>query len=79
MHEPIIMRVRPFFYTIIQTEIEFKHDELITYYIVIVFRHNQLNKMLYNTHLLGTTVLAISYCSQFIDNAFQRYLPPFDH
>ena len=59
MHEPIIMRVRPFFYTIIQTEIEFKHDELITYYIVTVFQHNQLNKMLYNTHLLGTTVLAL--------------------
>ena len=59
MHEPINMRVRPFFYTIIQTEIEFKHDKLITYYIVTVFRHNQLNRMHYNTNLLGTTVLAL--------------------
>ena len=58
MHDSIIYARPALFYTIIQTEIEFKDDELITYYIVTVFQHNQLNKMLYNTSLLGTTVLA---------------------
>ena len=59
MHDSIIYARPALFYTIIQTEIEFKDDGLITYYIVTVFRHNQLNRMLYNTHLLGTTVLAL--------------------
>ena len=59
MHDSIIYARPALFYTIIQTEIEFKDDGLITYYIVTVFRHDQLNRMHYNTNLLGTTVLAL--------------------